>query len=357
METKIFFICIITILFVIGCTNSKLCSKELPNLTDINFGVTFSEPHCQWLFGDTRTPESVLIKIAFDLGIKNYRLEAYWNMIQSQNPEELDTSSLDWQLQIMKECGARTVILCLGRKAPHWPEYHIPAWAQELSEAEFKEKLLQYLSRLIDYYANDSRITHFQIENEPFYSFGETKAFHSRRFKDQEEFLKLEIETVKKHDQLNRPIIITDSGDKSNYGQAIKHADILGLSYYKKNYLKVKDIKLGYMSWQRWLLRLWKGIESPKKWRQKINSQSQGKPVFLIELQAEPWGPDNNKFLTVKESYKTMNPARLRDNVQFVVKSGFKDIYFWGIEWIIWMADKGHPEMRDEIKMTINNKF
>lgn len=311
---------------------------ELSDIKDINFGVAYSEPHCQWLFGDSRTPQSVLREIVFDLEIKNYRLEAYWNNIQKNNSEELDTSSLDWQLKLMEECKAKNVILCLGRKVPHWPEYHVPEWVQGLSEDKVKEKLLEYIARLVTYFANDTRITAFQVENEIFYKFG-----LGNPFSDQPDFLRQEIDTVRKYDKLSRQIIVTQSGDINNYIAAAREADILGLSYY------------GISSWkgfylQHYWLRLLRGIETPQKWVKKIKSQIGDKVVFLTELQAEPWLPHDIQDLSIKDFNKSMNPIILQKNIKFVVESGFKDIYFWGAEWWLWMADRGYPEMWQTVK-------
>ncbi len=291
---------------------------ELSDIKDINFGVTYSEPHCRWLFGASRTPQSVLREIVFDLEIKNYRLEAYWKDIQKNNPGELDTSSLDWQLKLMEECKAQNVILCLGRKVPHWPEYHLPEWTRGLPEAELKEKLVEYIARLVGYFADDARITAFQVENEIFYKFGLGKPFS-----DQSDFLGQEIDTVRKYDKLSRQIIVTQSGDMNNYTLAARDADILGLSYYGISFWK------GFY-FQHYWLRLLRGIETPQKWLKKIKSQVGDKVFFLTELQAEPWLPQDIRELSMKDFNKSMNPAILQKNIKFVVESGFKDIYFGG---------------------------
>jgi hypothetical protein len=305
---------------------------------DVNFGTTFSAPHSKWLFGDKRSPKLVLTEIAFNLNIKNYRLEAYWNIIQKNNSDELNTDSLDWQLKIMEDCRAQNVILCLGRKVPHWPEYHIPNWAKHFNENKLKEKLLEYISKLIAHFSNDSRITAFQVENEVFYKFGLGNSFTK-----QEDFLRKEIEAVRKNDKMNRKIIITQAGDVNTYIKPAKDADILGLSYY------------GISLWKGFYLnhygiRLLRGIETPQKWRKKIKSQIGNKKAFLTELQAEPWVSPGNKDFSIGEFNKSMSVDILRKNIKFVVEAGFKDVYFWGAEWWLWMADNGYPEIWQEIK-------
>jgi len=311
------------------------------NLENVNIGVNFSQVHTHWLFGSDRTAKSALEKIVYDLGIKNYRLEAYWNLIQKNNFSELNTASVDWQLDIMGKSSAKNVILCLGRKVPHWPEYHIPEWTKKLSEDELKEKLLDYIARLIEYYARDERINTWQIENEVFFRFG-----LGRAFLDQEVFLKKEIETVRQYDKLNRPIIITHPGDKTDYAKAAAKADILGLSYYAFSKWWKVNLNLYYP-------RLLKSIETPQKWRSKIRDIVADKPVYLTEMQAEPWTSKQNQISAISEFKKSMSAERLMSNINFVLEAGFKDIYFWGAEWWLWMADNGHPEMWQTVKKLI----
>jgi len=323
-----------------------LCCAPISSQTisgnKINYGVTFSWPHCKWLFDETRSPQSVLEELA-SAGIKNFRLEAYWNEIQANRFSDFNTNNLDIQLDILGKYNVKQIILCVGAKVPHWPEYHIPEWAQSLPEDEVQGKLLAYIERLVEYYSNDSRITIWQVENEPFFSFGDKKL---KPFDMDSDFFAKEVQLVKECDNLNRKIIITDSGDKSDYSLAIENADILGLSYYGISCWK--GIYLNHYP-----LRLWRGIHTSQKWKEKIESQVDSKEWIMIELQAEPWGSDDNKFLSLEESAKSMNVKRLHKHLQFVKDTGFSEIYFWGAEWWLWMVDKGHPEMWNEVKKII----
>lgn len=315
-------------------------------------GVTYSYPHALWLSdGDSAQAKAMLEQTA-QAGIKHFRLEAYWNWIQKDSSDQLDFNDLEWQLEIMEKYGAETVVLCLGRKVPRWPEYHVPEWAKELSEGEFKHRLMDYIIGVVDHYANDPRITHFQVENEPLFGFGEGDEFWQKRFKNQKLFLLEEICLVHWHDALlNRPVIVTDPGDFGNYNDAARNANILGLSYYG-----IVHNSLGYFP-SRWLynpfFRFFIGnfLRGPKFEAKMISRFIGNKPVWLIELQAEPWGPTDNRSLSPAEAAKSMNPELLKKNLEAVKKAGFKGpIFLWGIEWMAWMKDNGHPEIWETVK-------
>jgi len=89
---------------------------------------------------------------------------------------------------------------------------------------------------------------------------------------------------------------------------------------------------------------------------EKISKSIGGKPVWLIELQAEPWGPVDNKFLSPEEAAKSMDISKLRKNIKFVAEAGFDTIIVWGIEHALLQKDRGHPELWDELKRITTNK-
>lgn len=300
--------------------------------TDTRIGITYSLPHANWLFDGYSAAKSGLQQIA-DLGVKHYRLEAYWNWLQDDGSNSLKTDyNLEWQLAITKAASADTVIMCVGRKVPHWPEFHVPDWAKNLSEDQQKQALINYIIKFVSFYANDRRITHWQLENEVFFTFGTGK-----QYSDQENFLRLEADTIRENDALKRPIIITESGDKGNWTHVAAFGDILGVSSYGISYEGGR-----YVTHNNGM---------PADWLNRANSI--GKPVWLTELQAEPWGPRDNKSLSYDEALKSMDPNRLKEHLDFVTNAGFKDIYLWGAEWWIWMRDQWHPEMWETFKLLV----
>jgi len=58
--------------------------------------------------------------------------------------------------------------------------------------------------------------------------------------------------------------------------------------------------------------------------------------IIVTELQAEPWGPAINNALTQKEKDRSMSRHHFLDTISYAQKAGFKDYYFWGVEWWYW---------------------
>jgi hypothetical protein len=91
-----------------------------------------------------------------------------------------------------------------------------------MKEKEQKERILKLIEKIILRYRNKDHIFAWQVENEPFFSFGKCP------WKD-EEFLKEEINRSRKLDFKKRKIIISDSGEFSFWLKAAKFGDIVGV--------------------------------------------------------------------------------------------------------------------------------
>src|SRR4030042_930971 len=98
--------------------------------------------------------------------------------------------------------------LGMGMKTPRWPECHLPQWAKGLPEQEQQEAILGLIKNIVLRYENSGSIWGWQVENEPFFPFGECPWSDS-------DFVKKEIELVKFLDKQQRPILISDSGENS----------------------------------------------------------------------------------------------------------------------------------------------
>ncbi|MDO8490334.1 MAG: hypothetical protein Q7S47_02875, partial [bacterium] len=125
----------------------------------------------------------------------------------------------------------------------------------------------------------------------------------------------------------------------SIWGAVQAFGDILGVSFYGISYENSEYVTHANSISANWQTR----------------AANIGKPVWLTELQAEPWGPYSNKDLSYEESLKSMSPSRLKDHLEFVTNAGFKDVYLWGAEWMLWMRNQGHSEMWETIKPLFKN--
>ncbi|MFB6182187.1 MAG: hypothetical protein ABEJ24_04815, partial [Candidatus Magasanikbacteria bacterium] len=77
---------------------------------------------------------------------------------------------------------------------------------------------------------------------------------------------------------------------------------------------------------------------------------------FVSELQGEPWFTDSNPLDTsIERQRETMNPERLRDNINYAKRVGASRVYFWGVEWWYYMKEeRGEPVYWNIIKKEID---
>ncbi len=258
------------------------------------------------------------------------RLSASWNLIE-KNPGKWDFTELDWQMAEAAKRGAK-ITLAIGQKTPRWPECHTPDWAQKLSDQEFNSALADYVSKIVERYRNNKALEIWQVENEPFLPFGN----YCRPFSKSQ--LTEEISLVKKMDPVH-PTLTTDSGELSFWQDTARAADLFGTTMYRVVWNKT----LGYVNYE-WA--------PPLFYRSKLAAAGRSaNTAYVMELQAEPWIPDNDLFnVALAEQYKSMSLAQLDKNVNFARRVGLPRAYLWGAEWWYWLKNKGENEIPTYIK-------
>lgn len=305
---------------------------NLDNNRQFRYGVTFSQPYAQYLGLDWKL---VLTEILDDLQIQNYRLVAYWNLIEI-GPGVYDFSDLDWQINEVAKRGGN-VILAVGLRVPRWPECHIPVWASNLPEDQLIEANKEYIEAVVKHYSdspNIKTITNWQVENEPFLNiFGHC-------IRQNESIVSDKVGIVKNLSKL--PVTITDSGELGGWHKTAKLADLLGISIYRR----VSQPIVGYINYplppvfyslRAWLVGLFVGNNS----------------VYISELQLEPWINGNLIETTVAKQKQAMSEEHMINFINYAKRTGLNPIYFWGVEWWYYMKQKGEPGYWDEIKNQI----
>lgn len=300
----------------------------------IEYGISFSKQHAQSLGLDW---QKVYLALLDELKPKYLRFSATWMEIEPQRGS-FDWGDIDWQ---MAEAAKRDVevTLVVGQKAPRWPECHVPGWALDLSESEYRRELVVYLQAVIERYQNHQALEIWQVENEPFikFRFGECQRF-------EESLVKEEIEFVRFLDPEHK-IMVTDSGELSTWRQASRVGDIFGTTVYRV----VKTPLNIYWSYDwlpaafyRWKANFW-GLDV--------------KNVFISELQAEPWFVDTNPTNTaIEEQEKSMDPERLTKHLKYASQIGTPRAYLWGVEWWYWMKEnKGDKRYWEMVKEELKN--
>jgi len=295
---------------------------------NIVWGVNFSQKHAQGLGLDWQETYSALID---DLGATNIKLATYWDLIE-KGEGDYDFGDLDLQVKEAEQKGVN-LFLVIGMKSPRWPECHIPEWAKGLTKEEQQEKILNLVKQIVSRYQDYSSITMWQIENEPFFPFGECPWVDK-------EFLKKEVEQVKNLDKQKRPVVISDSGEGSFWISAARVGDVVGTTMYKKVWIHQLGIYLTYplppnFYWQK----------------AQIIKTFFNKKVICVELQAEPWGPRLLYDSPLEEQQKSMDLQRFQQNIDFARKTGLDEFYLWGGEWWYWMKEKqNQPQIWEEAK-------
>ena len=293
----------------------------------IIFGVNFSQKHSAGLELDWKENYLALLD---DLEVREIKLLTHWDLLEPER-DNFSFGDLDWQIN---EAGKREakIILVMGMKTGRWPECHIPEWAKELEKKEQQERILKLIQEIVLRYSQLEAINVWQVENEPFFSFG-TCPWKSK------DFLKQEVDLVRSLDP-SRPILITDSGEGSLWIEAAKLGDIVGTTMYKKVWIDQLNRYVDYLIPSIFYRR-----------KADLIQKVFNKEVIIVELQTEPWGPKLLYDLPLEEQKKTMNLEQFKYNIDFAEETGFGKIYLWGAEWWYWMKTKQEqPEIWIEAK-------
>jgi hypothetical protein len=314
--------------------------KDENTAKNYRYGANFSPYYAMELGLDWK---KTLTAVLDDLKVTDFRLGAYWNSIEISDGI-YDFSDLDWQIQEIykRQQVARTdgsIILAIGRKVPRWPECHDPSFIKEKGEKEQQEKLLEFLEAVVLRYKNSKAVKYWQVENEPFFPFGECP-----RLVADKNFLADEINLVRRLDP-SRKMITQDSGEGGLWFLSKRFGDILAISLYKSSAFKLplinKSVYFTYPlppSFYRYKAFLM-GIDFDK--------------IIVSELQTEPWGTKSIVKMTEGEKNKTMSKERFLETVDYAKKSKIAWQYFWGVEWWYWEKEQKNSFFWDSAKEVI----
>lgn len=292
---------------------------------NIQWGATFSPKFSRDLGLDWRKNYLALLD---DLQLRRLRLIAYWDEIEPED-DHYNFQDLDWQ---MDEATKRSVgvILTIGQKVPRWPECFLPQWAKINEKLEMRDELLEYLKTVVERYKNHPALKIWQVENEPYFSFGECLKFDESLFQE-------EIKLVKSNDSDHR-VMVTESGEFGTWRRGLKYGDLLGVTMYRQ----VHHDKFGQLTYP---LPAW-------FWRLKTIL---AKPYAVIEMQAEPWGQRLLPDLPIKNQLEILPPERFREYFDYARRTGFDQFYLWGAEWWYFMKESGHREYWETIRQELDN--
>ena len=320
---------VLAILLFISCCYLFIGQASQPE--KINWGVNFSQKQAEALGLDWRETYSALID---DLGAKKIKIATHWDLLEPKKDEYI-FEDLDQQIEKAEGSSAK-ILLAIGMKTPRWPECHIPEWAKPLEKGEQQKEVLELIEKIVSRYQESEAINIWQVENEPFFPFGDCPW-------SDKEFLGKEISLVKSLDLKNRQVLISDSGEGSFWFAAAKMGDIVGSTMYRKVWFRQIE---SYVSYPLPPVFYWRKANLIDKFFDK--------EVICVELQAEPWGPKLIQDISLTEQEKTMNLKRFKENIEFAKNTGLDTFYLWGGEWWYWLKEK---EQKPEIWQEAQNLF
>lgn len=324
----IIIVCILLGLWVLNSIIERSNARSPKKL-----GLTYSPRYAEELRLD---PRKTYLAMLDDLSLKYLRLPVYWDEVE-KSPGQYDFSEVDWYI---KEAGNRgvEVNLVLGYKQPRWPECFAPLWANDLPIDKFSGRVLKLVNTEVNHFKDFASIGRWQVENEPSLPFGLCN-------KPDPERLPKEIEIVKSVD--NRPVVITESGELSDWTEAMRKGDLIGISIYRtvwNPWIGLVDYPLPATFYS--LKNLWSSI-----W-----SGYNPKNTYVAELQAEPWGTSSRGLqdISAEELNRLFPPSRIAGNLNYARKTGFSEIYLWGVEWWYKMDQEGQTSYLNEAKKLFN---
>lgn len=305
----------------------------MPN--SLELGVNFSHRHAAWLGLD---PDALLRSLLDDLGIRRYRVSVYWDEI-APSPETLDFEPVRRWLDPIQRNGAKALIT-VGLKAQRWPEFYPPDWliaANPLPHGAHLEShprvvthLLLMLERLTAYLADYDAIEAWQVENEPWLP--SMRGTAGWQFTP--DLLAKEIAVVRESDPRHRPIVVNHSSQNCfdrRAQLAFSLADVIAENVYTR--------KPNRWPWPRYfnVYALW--LYAPRLKHYAGLLRRFDRPLWITELQAEPWETRDVKHLRAAEA-GSVSPSRIRDNLRLVARTGASRAFLWGAEWWRYTADR-----------------
>lgn len=302
---------------------------------NLQYGASFSPKFASELNLDWK---EVYVRMLDELRVRNLRLPTYWDVLEPED-SKYDFSTTDFMLEEAQKRGAK-VILTLGVRQYRWPECYIPDFAKKLSLVKRQKKILDFIKAVIDRYKSHVAIISWQVENEPLLgSFGEGCD------KPERDFLKSEVELLRRLDK--RPIILTDSGELGFWITSMRLSDVFGTTVYRTVYNKF----FGFTDYP-----ILPYLYNVKSYLVRTLFASYNQKTIIIELQAEPWSPNNNLVdKKVEEQASLLSIDKFKKNINFAKRTGFPQIYLWGVEWWYFMEKKGHPQYLDYAKILFKN--
>jgi hypothetical protein len=284
-------------------------------------------------------PQNTLNAMLGDLKLKQVRLVSYWSDIEP-TPGQYDFSKLDWQFALANKYHTK-VSLSIGLRQPRWPECHEPSWItiDPNNKQNWQPQLNKFIEAVIKHYKDNPALQDYELENEFFMKvFGECKDFDRNRLVE-------EYNLTKAMDP-NHHVIVSRSDNWIGVPIGKPTPDQFAISVYKR-------------VWDSTITHRYFEYPLPAKFYASLAGAEElisGKDMIIHELQSEPWTPNGKQIteISVSEMYKSMNPHRLKDRINYGEATGMRTIDLWGAEWWYYMKVKQNdPGVWNAVKQAV----
>lgn len=314
-----------------------ICLVGLPSAAvaeSLQLGTTFSRKQCEYLGLDWRETYEEVLQLPFQI----IRLGAYWDEIE-RAPGVYEFETLDWQIAQAHEAQV-PILLTVGMKAPRWPEFHLPGWLDQphwrngdvTQDTRLRAAVLAFVEAVVRRYADDPGIRYWQVENEPLDRSGPGHQWINPTL------LREEIALVRQHDRSRRPVILNFATYPHKFLRRLarwflRHEPVPeGLALGDVVALNIYPVVGHRWPWKSSYYRT-----SPTERRHYFlplirRVQDQRKPVWVTELQAEPWEPARLVYTDVRHP-PSSDPTTLRPYVEEMQSLGITTVLLWGAEY------------------------
>jgi hypothetical protein len=302
-----------------------LFAKVFISPRPVTFGVTFSAPQARYL---KLNAWETYLSVLDDLHVRLIRLPVYWNETETSRGV-YDWKETDYFMDEAAKRGAK-ITLVVGAKVPRWPECHIPHFIEpEVGTTAYGDDVVNFVKTTVERYKDHPALLRYQVENEPLFPFGKCPPVGLG-------LLNAEVATVRAIDP-NHDIQLTVSGEGEAWIDLAKTADIIGVSLYRVVWNK----NIGPVVYPH-----------PPAWYtvERLMVSPWVKQSIISELQGEPWFDGGLMPENIDTAYEAFPQERLRDHVSFARRTGFSEVYLWGVEWWYYLKAHGDSRLLDEAR-------
>lgn len=278
----------------------------------LQLGVSFIPDYAESLGVNPESTMDALLHI----GVKQFRLVSYWSDGEPTKGQ-YNFTQLDWEFQKAQAAHAK-IILTLGLRQPRWPECHMPTWAAQEPESQWKPQLENYMQAVVERYKNSPSLESYQVENEYFLQgFGTCTNMDRTR-------LISEYNLVKRLDP-QHPIIVTRSDNAIGIPVGQPQPNEFSISIYRRVWdggVTHRYLEYPFPAWYYAFLAGWQKLADHRD-------------MMIGELQAEAWAPNGKTIpqISLAEQNKSINAQRLQGVFNYGKATGMRSIDMWGAEY------------------------